>query len=109
MSSRHLTVSFALFLLAAACTGGPSGRPSSRGTPPSATSPGEAQGFAARAACLVNPTWLLRIRRGYSPERSADIQMLPKVPNFVGSGLPHVGPWDFTSHVPLFWYGPGHI
>jgi hypothetical protein len=108
-SGRILTLSFAALLAAAACTArsepGPSGPDDA-----SPTSPAEvATGFAARTACSVNPTWLLRIRHGYSPERSADIQILPKVPNFVGSGLPHVGPWDFTSHVPLFWYGPGHI
>lgn len=107
--SRILVLSFAALLVTAGCTGDPgSGRPPAT-APPTATPAEEARGFGARTACSVNPTWLLRIRRGYSPERSADIQMLPKVPNFVGSGLPHVGPWDFTSHVPLFWYGPGHI
>jgi hypothetical protein len=110
MSSHRLTVSFALLLVAAACTGErASDGASPGGTSPPATRSEVARGFAARTACSVNPTWLLRIRHGYSPERSADIQILPKVPNFVGSGLPHVGPWDFTSHVPLFWYGPGHI
>jgi hypothetical protein len=47
--------------------------------------------------------------RGYHPGRSAEIQLLPKEPNFVGSGLPHVGPWDYTTAVPMFWYGPGFI
>ena len=27
----------------------------------------------------------------------------------MGAGLPHVGPWDYIQHVPMFWYGPGHI
>jgi Type I phosphodiesterase / nucleotide pyrophosphatase len=60
-------------------------------------------------ACSVPRQWLLRIYRGYDAERSAELQILPRVPNFVGSGLPHVGPWDFTSDVPMFWYGPGYI
>ena len=60
-------------------------------------------------ACSLPRQWLLRIYRGYDAERSAELQILPEVPNFVGSGLPHVGPWDFTSDVPMFWYGPGFI
>ncbi|MDQ4004890.1 MAG: alkaline phosphatase family protein, partial [Actinomycetota bacterium] len=75
----------------------------------SAEPAGEASPFARRIACGLPPEWLQRIRNGYDPERSADIQILPKVPNFVGSGLPHVGPWSFTSEVPLLWYGPGYI
>ena len=27
----------------------------------------------------------------------------------MGSGLPHVGPWDYIQQVPMFWYGPGYI
>jgi hypothetical protein len=108
-STNRLLMALIALLVTAACTG--ESPPSSTGTDGASPTPlgPVARGFAARTACSVNPTWLLRIRRGYSPERSADIQILPEVPNFVGSGLPHVGPWDFTSHVPLFWYGPGHI
>ena len=27
----------------------------------------------------------------------------------MGSGLPHVGPWDYIQRVPMLWYGPGII
>lgn len=60
-------------------------------------------------ACSLPPRWIRRIARGYLPERSGEIQILPKAPNFVGDGLPHVGPWDYTSRVPMLWYGPGFI
>jgi hypothetical protein len=60
-------------------------------------------------ACGLPPRWIRRIARGYHPQRSAELQILPKAPNFVGDGLPHVGPWDYTSRVPMFWYGPGFI
>ena len=53
--------------------------------------------------------WLLRTWRGDSEDRSAELQILPIEPNFVGSGLPHVGPWDYVQDIPMFWYGPGHI
>ena len=99
-------------LLAIACNGDPGGV----GDPPATTpatgggSPDASpSGFAQETACGLPSQWLVRIRNGYNPERSADLQILPKVPNFVGSGLPHVGPWDFTSNVPMFWYGPGYI
>ncbi|MGH2710365.1 MAG: alkaline phosphatase family protein [Actinomycetota bacterium] len=83
--------------------------PTASGTGSVTASPEAPSGFAEETACGLPPQWLLRIFHGYNPERSADVQILPKVPNFVGSGLPHVGPWDFTSDVPMFWYGPGYI
>ena len=60
-------------------------------------------------ACSIPHEWLLRTWRGDSADRSAEIQILPIEPNYVGSGLPHVGPWDYAQDVPMFWYGPGHI
>lgn len=62
-----------------------------------------------RVACGLPRQWLLRMWRGHDPARSGEVQILPRVPNFVGAGLPHVGPWDFTEDVPMFWYGPGHV
>ncbi len=59
--------------------------------------------------CGLAPETTRRIVRGYYPGRSAELQVLPKAPNFIGDGLPHVGPWDYVSRVPMFWYGPGFI
>ena len=69
----------------------------------------EAGGPVAKVACAIPHDWLLRIWRGYRPDRGAEIQILPKEPNFVGSGLPHVGPWPYVQDVPMLWYGPGYI
>ncbi|HKN81273.1 MAG TPA: hypothetical protein VJZ98_08045, partial [Actinomycetota bacterium] len=66
-------------------------------------------GSLASIACSLPHEWLLRTWRGNSEDRSAEIQILPIEPNFVGSGLPHVGPWPYAQDIPLFWYGPGHI
>ncbi len=132
-SRRALSPLVALVLLAGACTGRsgasssplPSaGRPSSEpaatvgtdapssvptGTSPVSPVPNVRPGSLAAVACSLPHEWLLRTWRGYRPDRSAEIQIIPKEPNFVGSGLPHVGPWDYDQDVPMFWYGPGHI
>jgi hypothetical protein len=68
-----------------------------------------AEGPVGKVVCGLPETWLQRIWRGYRADRSAELQILPRRPNFVGAGLPHVGPWDYVSHVPMFWYGPGYI
>ncbi len=60
-------------------------------------------------ACSLPHQWLLRTWRGWRADRGAEIQMLPREYDFVGSGLPHVGPWPYVQDVPMFWYGPGHI
>ena len=101
-------------LLAAACTSEtpgpvPSGSGPTADGSPTAQPTGEVTAFSRRVACGLPPEWLQRIANGYDPERSGDLEILPKVPNFVGAGLPHVGPWSFTSDVPMFWYGPGYI
>jgi hypothetical protein len=62
------------------------------------------------AACEIPPLLLERMLRGHRPDRSGEIQIMPQEPDFVGhGGLPHSGPWDYISQVPLFWYGPGHV
>ena len=61
------------------------------------------------AACSLPHDQLLRIWRGWRPDRGAQLSFVPKEPNFVGSGLPHVGPWDYIQTVPMFWYGPGFV
>jgi len=63
----------------------------------------------ARVACSIPHQWLLRTWRGYRPDRSVNLQLLPREPNFIGSGLPHVGPWEYDQWVPMYWYGPGYI
>lgn len=63
----------------------------------------------ARVACSLPHQWLLRTWRGYRPDRSPNLQIIPKFPNFVGSGYPHVGPWGYDQNVPMLWYGPGYI
>ncbi len=60
-------------------------------------------------ACSMPHEWLLRTWRGNRDDRSAEIQILPIEPNYVGSGLPHVGPWPYAQDIPMFWYGPGHV
>ncbi|HKE54546.1 MAG TPA: alkaline phosphatase family protein, partial [Actinomycetota bacterium] len=60
-------------------------------------------------ACSMPHEWLLRTWRGNREDRSGEIQILPIEPNYVGSGLPHVGPWPYAQDIPMFWYGPGHI
>jgi hypothetical protein len=60
--------------------------------------------------CAVDPVILQRTWRGYLPERSGNIQIMPAEPDFVGQGgLPHAGPWDYIAKVPLVWYGPGFV
>jgi len=62
-----------------------------------------------RIMCSLPHEQLLRIWRGWRPDRGAQLSFVPKEPNFVGSGLPHVGPWDYIQTVPMFWYGPGIV
>jgi hypothetical protein len=52
---------------------------------------------------------LLRTWQGTQLGRSGDIELIPKYPNFMGAGLPHATPYDYTQEVPLFLYGPGYI
>ncbi|MGZ8637468.1 MAG: hypothetical protein ACXWX2_10935, partial [Actinomycetota bacterium] len=124
-SNRILGVLAALMVLASACSGTGTaegtGSPASSGSggasasaEPSATGPSGnatelASGDLAELACSLPHEWLLRTWRGNRDDRSAELQILPVEPNFVGSGLPHVGPWPYAQDIPMFWYGPGHI
>jgi hypothetical protein len=62
-----------------------------------------------KVACALPHRYLVRTWNGFSPDRGPELTAIPKEPNFMGAGLPHVGPWDYIQHVPMFWYGPGHI
>ena len=118
-SRRWFALLTALLALGAACTGDGSTasdpspsktrtRSEELGSTGSALQP-VAEGAIADLACSLPHEWLLRTWRGNRDDRSAEIQILPIEPNFVGSGLPHVGPWDYAQNIPMFWYGPGHI
>ena len=62
-----------------------------------------------KVACSLPHDQLLRVWRGWRADRGAQLTFVPKEPNFVGSGLPHVGPWDYIQTVPMLWYGPGFV
>jgi hypothetical protein len=124
VTSRRLPAALVLCLvLASACTSRAGGEPGSANpseaaspaAPPTAgtASPSQdpelAAGDIAELACSLPHEWLLRTWRGNRDDRSAELQILPIEPNFVGSGLPHVGPWPYAQDIPMFWYGPGHI
>ncbi|MGH2589343.1 MAG: alkaline phosphatase family protein, partial [Actinomycetota bacterium] len=105
-----------LFLLAGACSSDPRpSAPAERTPSPGSRSAGVAEstepasGRLAELACSLPHEWLLSTWRGNREDRSAELQILPLEPNFVGSGLPHVGPWPYAQDIPMFWYGPGHI
>jgi arylsulfatase A-like enzyme len=61
------------------------------------------------AVCSMPKDYLTRTWRGFTQDRGAEISYVAKEPNFVGSGLPHVGPWPYIQDVPMLWYGPGYI
>jgi hypothetical protein len=76
---------------------------------PESDVPAVRAGRLVEAACSLPHEWLLRTWRGWRQDRGAEIQFLPHEYDFVGSGLPHVGPWPYVQDVPMLWYGPGHV
>jgi hypothetical protein len=60
-------------------------------------------------ACSMPTEMIERARNGWNDDRGPELMWFPREPDFVGSGLPHVGAWDYIQHIPMFWYGPGHI
>jgi len=62
-----------------------------------------------KLACSLPHRYLVRTWNGFSPDRGPELTAIPEEPDFMGAGLPHVGPWDYIQHVPMYWYGPGHI
>jgi len=61
-------------------------------------------------ACNLPKRELVRIWNGYYPERSGEIQVVPKAPNYqTAGGLTHSGPWDYLQQIPMLWFGPGQI
>jgi hypothetical protein len=64
-----------------------------------------------QSGCRVPFAYLRRVRRGYFPDRSPDIVVVPREPNFFGgfTSTTHSGPWPYVQRIPLVFYGPGHI
>lgn len=123
LSRRVFALPAALAILVAACTSDGDGNAiadpgPNRSSQPQASVTGEAEpgdvgplasGELAELACSLPHEWLLRTWRGNRDDRSAELQILPIEPNFVGSGLPHVGPWPYAQDIPMFWFGSGHV
>ena len=121
---RPLVLALVLLLLGIACAREPVDRAaaSSASTPASATSaaspsassspsavPTARPGTLRALACSLPHEWLLRTWRGWRSDRGAEIEFFPREYDFVGAGLPHVGPWPYVQDVPMLWYGPGHV
>jgi len=63
-------------------------------------------------ACSMQPAYLERIKNGYMPGRSGQIQVVPRSPIYFSSGAggwSHSGPWPYLQDVPLVFYGPGIV
>jgi hypothetical protein len=61
------------------------------------------------SACDLPHEQLVRIARGTRTDRSGELQIVPKQPNYVAGGYSHAGPWNYLQRVPVFWYGPGFV
>lgn len=62
-------------------------------------------------ACTIPPDWARLVNRGWDPsgERGADLIIVPKPPNYMGTFIntSHSGPYDFLQEVPLIFRGAG--
>jgi arylsulfatase A-like enzyme len=71
---------------------------------------GEPVASATEQACALPAGWLTRTVRGYHPERSGQISVLPEKPAYLASGAggwSHSGPWPYLQRIPIVFYGPG--
>lgn len=110
---RH-TILVLAAAIAAACSATPNAVPTSSPSPTagptgSLTPSPRALGPFEEIACSLPRKHLLRIWNGYDPQRSGQLQILPREPHFIGKWLSHSGPWDYVQRVPFFLYGPGRI
>src|SRR6185436_1693600 len=48
-----------------------------------------------KLACSLPHRYLVRTWNGFSPDRGPELTAIPEEPDFMGAGLPHVGPWDY--------------
>ncbi|MGH3119393.1 MAG: alkaline phosphatase family protein, partial [Gaiellales bacterium] len=69
-----------------------------------------ADGWLA-SGCELPQEYVTRIWRGFRPDRSPEIMVVPREPNIIGAftGQAHSGPWPYLQDVPLVFYGPGFI
>lgn len=108
-AARGAAALLTLAVLAAACTG-EAGGSGPAGGGPSVVATGPSAEELARIACAnVDHDALLRTWRGMRLDRSGDLQIVPRDPNFVNGGLTHATPFDYTQDVPLLLYGPGYV
>ncbi len=108
---RSVALLLGLALAVGACTAGAAEEapdPAGPSGPPRAVSV-DARGLARTACRNAGHDALLRTWRGVRLDRSGDIQIVPKEPNFVNGGLTHATPFDLTQDVPLLLYGPGFV
>ena len=104
-----------LALLVGACTTGvaeeiaPGGSASPSTLAPTPVVDASARSLMQAACANTSTEALLRTWRGVRLDRSGDIQIIPKDPNFVNGGLTHATPFDYSQDVPLFLYGPGYV
>ena len=119
-SRLRAVAALALVLVAVACTSGDDAEdarvpsPDERTVTPGSVTltrspPATATSLAREACANTSHEALLRTWRGMRLDRSGDIQIIPKDPNFVNGGLTHATPFDYTQEVPLFLYGPGVV
>jgi hypothetical protein len=103
-------------------TGAPASEAPSSGAPtspqsmstasPSAASPpgGASTDALIMQTCRNNSQEvLLRTWRGIMPGRSGNLQIISRFPDYIGAGLTHSSPYDYTQEVPFFLYGPGYV
>lgn len=124
MLYRRIGCLLALVVLLAACTDGtdddnngsgpvaiPSSNPGKLAAPVAIETAPPPKGNWKQSACALPAEHLVRIARGYSSERSPDLTIVPRAPNFFGSfsANSHSGPWDYVQRIPLAFYGPGFI
>jgi hypothetical protein len=104
-----------VLLVVGACTNQAPAPPRSNSSPsaeptvsPTATITEVATSRYVRIACDLPRVQLERIVNGYITGKSGEIQFVLRTPHFFGANS-HSGPWDYLQHVPLFFYGPGHV
>jgi predicted AlkP superfamily pyrophosphatase or phosphodiesterase len=101
-----------LVLLVGACSAGgtaPRQSASSGAVSPSAPGGAATQALLKQTCADNSHEVLLRTWRGIMPGRSGNLQIISRFPDYLGSGLTHSSPYDYTQEVPFFLFGPGYI